>query len=238
MNVFFSLSDVIIRSCISVTVLFILTRLMGKKQISQLTFFDYAVGITIGSIASQLSVDSHISYINGITSLVVWALFAVILSFLSLKSNNISKLLNGTPTIIIQNGVLMEQEMRKSKFTIDDILEELRLNGVFDIADVDYAILETSGRVSVLLKPQKQQTTLGDLNIVIPPKGLTANLILDGKLQSENLKLIQIDEIWLKGELKKQGINSYSEVLLACTNKSKLLYVIPRDKDIKPLNVF
>ena len=230
----FSLYNIIIRSCVSVIVLFILTRLMGKKQISQLTFFDYVVGITIGSIAAQLSIDSQISYINGITSLIVWSLFAIIFSYLSLKSKIISNLLNGTPTIIIQNGVLMEREMRKCKFTIDDISEELRLNGVFD---VDYAILETSGRISVLLKPQKQQPTIGNLNIVIPPKGLTANLILEGKLQSQNLKMIDVDEIWLQNELKKQGINSYSEVLFACANKSKQLYLVPRDKDIKPFNV-
>lgn len=232
-----NLFDIIIRSCVSIVVLFILTRLMGKRQISQLNFFDYIVGITIGSIASKLSVEKNISFIDAIVSLSIWASFGIGFSFLSLKSYKISKLLNGKPAIIIQNGILMEKEMRKSMVTIDDTMEELRLNGIFDIADVDYAILEKRGRMSVLLKTQKQPTTLGDIGASTPPKGLTANLILDGKLQTENLKLMQIDEIWLQGQLKNQGIKSYSEVLFACANMSKQLYVIPRNQEIKPYNV-
>jgi uncharacterized membrane protein YcaP (DUF421 family) len=149
--------DIIIRSILSFIVLFILSRIMGKKHIANLTFFDYVVGISIGSIAASFAVDESIQYDQGIIALIVYAICPIAVLKLSLKGIVLRKILGSAPIVLIQKGELIEKSLRKSKFTVNDFLEECRLNGVFNICDIDYAILETSGKISILLKSEKRQ---------------------------------------------------------------------------------
>ena len=225
-----------LRSLISVSVLFVLTRIMGKKQISQLTFFDYVVGISIGSIAATFAVDDSIGYIKGITGMIIYALFPIVLSFISLKSYLGRKILDGTPTILIQNGKIVECGLKKTKMNVNDLIEECRLKNVFNIADVEFAILETSGKVSIQLKSQNQPLTPKDMNISTPYKGLCVNLIVDGKILDNHLKIINKDINWLNTELRKQGIKSPSEVLLAYLDSSDVLntYLKNSDSPVSP----
>ncbi|PKM77382.1 MAG: DUF421 domain-containing protein [Firmicutes bacterium HGW-Firmicutes-15] len=210
---------------------------MGKKQISQLTFFDYIVGITIGSIAASLSIDDHITYTHGLIGLVVWGSFPIIIAYLNLKNMRARRLLGGVSTIVIQNGTIVEANLRKERLHINDLLEELRIKGAFNIDDVESAILETNGQISVQMKADKQAVTPSDLNIAVRQQGLSANLIIDGKVMPDNLTLMGLSYEWLIGELKKSNINSPRQVMLACLNSSRDLHIYLKNQDIKTLTV-
>lgn len=232
-----NLLDVIIRSLVSVTLLFSLARLMGKKQIAQLTFFDYIVGISIGSIAAGFAIDSTISYTHGIAALIIYALFPIITSFISRKSIKGRTILGGTPTVLIQNGKLVENNLRKTKFQVNEILEECRMKGAFSLSDVEYALLETSGKVSIMLNPQKQSVTTADLHISVPAKTLAAELIIDGQILNRHLNLIGKDQSWLMTELSKQNIISPQDVLLAYLDTDGSFHVDRKNSDPVPFEV-
>ena len=212
-----------IKSIISVVILFVLARIMGKKQISQLSFFDYVSGISIGSIAANFAVDATVNYYKGITSLIVYALFPIALSYISLKSYKARKLLDGVPTILIQNGFIIEKNLIKTKMNIDDLLEECRTKDAFDISEVEYAILETSGKVNVLMKSANQPVTPKDMNLPTQYEGLCTNIIIDGKILLGHLHSAKKDKAWLITELKKQNINHYHKVLLGYLDSENTL---------------
>lgn len=228
--------DVIFRSGVSAILLFLLARLMGKKQIAQLTFFDYVFGISIGSIAGNISIEKNIPVIQGILSLIVWAVFPVAFSFISLKSFTIRKMLEGSPVILIQNGNIIEKNLFKSQLTINDLLEELRLKEVFNIAEVEFAIFETSGKLSVLVKPQFKPISVSEMNIVPKYKGLCANLIIDGKIMSKNLEISGKNEKWINTKLLEDKINLKNILLASLDIDDNLTYYL-RDKSIKVNNV-
>jgi len=217
--------DIFARSMISFVVLFLLAKLMGKKQISQLNFFDYAVGITIGSIAAAFSTDDRIKYSHGLIALVVWGFIPIAIAYLTLKSIHFRRFFGGIPALLIQNGKIIEHNLKKERFNVNDLLEELRIKGVFDITDVEFAILESNGKISLQLKSQKQPITPAILNIPTSYGGLSANLIIDGEIMYDNLRLVNLNEDWLNNELKKKQINSPKEVFLASLNSSGSLYI-------------
>lgn len=229
--------NISLRSIVSVCVLFALTRLMGKKQISQLSFFDYVVGITIGSIAANFAIDPEMPYEYAIISLVIYALFPIVVSFITLNTMAGRRILGGTPTILIQNGKLIEKNLKKSKYNVNDILEECRMKGAFSISDVEFAILETSGQVSVLLKARKQPLTPENMNIKVSGKGLSAELIIDGKIMHEHLALVKHDEKWLLEELNKMNIDSPKEVLLASLDSDGKINIDLKNQDVTPFDV-
>ncbi len=225
----------ILKSTVSVVMLFILTRIMGKKQLSQLTFFDYVVGISIGSIAADFAADSSINYAKGITGLIIYALFPIILSLISMKNYKARKLLDGKPTILVNNGQIVEKNLKKAKLTVNDVLEECRLKNAFNIADVEFAVLETSGKVSVELKSSERALTPKDMNIQTAYKGLCLIVIIDGEILDDHLQMIGKDQMWLKEELKKQNILDYKEVLLGYIDNNNQLIVQKKD-DLNPIN--
>lgn len=220
-----ALENIIARSLFSATVLFILTKAMGKKQISQLTLFDYVVGISIGSIAASISIDRRIVFSEGIISMVTWGIIPLLLSFISVHSIWGRRLLDGTPTILIQHGKIIEKNLRKAKLTINDLLEELRIKDVFNIADVEFALFETNGKISVLKQSDSKA------------QGLCANIIIDGKIMKNNLELINKNELWLMNELKKQSVFNVEEVLLACYDMNGCLNIDLKNQDPPIMNV-
>ncbi|HBK52651.1 MULTISPECIES: DUF421 domain-containing protein [Syntrophomonas] len=229
--------DIIFRNLIAVGILFLVTLVIGKKLISQLNFFDFIVGITIGSIAAALSVDKTITYSHGIISLLIWGLIPLVVAKIALADIRARRRLDGVPTLLVQNGKILEDNLKKEKYHVNDLLEELRLKGVFNIADLNFAILETSGQISVQLKPEKQPVTVSDLNLSATRQGLCANLIIDGKILYQHLKLVNRDEIWLREELKKQNIEDVGQVLLASMDGSGNLYIDVKDDQVKEFNV-
>jgi len=221
---------VLVRSIIGFFTLLVFARLLGKQQISQLTFFDYVLGITIGSIAASLSVDLTSRAWPHWVGLFTWAAIVFILQWISLKSPHAAKYLVGEPSIIIMNGQIMEDNMRKIRYTTSDLLEQLRDKGVFDLTQVAYAVLETNGQLSVLLKPEFQPATPSDLNINPQNVGLGVEVISNGVIIEENLKKVQLDRLWLKNQLEKQGIKYPSEVFLATYNPATGKFYIDKYK--------
>lgn len=216
---------VLVRSIIGFFTLLIMARILGKQQISQLTFFDYVLGITIGSIAATLSVDLSSRAWPHWVGLMVWALIVWALQWFTLKYRSAAKYIVGEPTVVIMNGQIMENAMRSIRYTLSDVLEQLRDKGVFDLKQVGFAVVETNGKVSVLLKPEYLPATPKDLNLATQPSGLSTELVYDGIIIEENLKQANVDQLWLKKELKKQNINHISEVFLASLDSSGGLYV-------------
>lgn len=229
--------DIIFRNLIAVGILFLLTLIIGKKLISQLNFFDFIVGITIGSIAAALSVDKTITYPHGILSLIIWGVIPLIVARIALANIPARRVLDGVPAILVQNGKILEHNLKKENYHVNDLLEELRLKGVFNIADVDFAILETSGQISVQLKAQKQAVTISDLNLPARYKGLSANLIIDGRILEQHLKLVNRDETWLRDELQKQNIRDINKVLLASLDTEGNIYIDAKEDQIRELDV-
>ena len=229
--------DILLRNLLSIGILFLMTIVIGKKMVSQLNFFDFIAGITIGSIAASLCIDKTISYRHGVTSLLIWGVLPLIVAKVSLASLPARRILDGEPAILVQNGKILEKNLRKQNYHVNDLLEELRLKGVFNIAEVEFAILETSGQISVLVKAEKQAVTRADMNIPANYQGLSANLIIDGQILYEHLRLLNKDESWLIDELRGQNIQSLQEVLLASLDSEGNLYVDIKNDQLKELNI-
>lgn len=170
--------------------------------------------------------------------MIIWALFPVVISTISVHSMSARRLLEGTPVVLIQNGKIIENNLKKSKLTVNDLLEELRVKSIFDIADVNYAILKNNGLLSVLLKSPKQPATSADLNIKSQESSVAANVIIDGELQRNNMVQMNISEAWLLNELRKNKFNSVSEVLLATCNTNHVLHVDRKNADPNDLKIF
>ncbi len=221
-----------IKTLVAAVYLYILTRLMGKKQISSLSPYDYVVGIAIGSVAADFSVEASINVWQGMVSLSIWAVFPVILALVSKKSYRARKLLDGTPSLLIHRGQFIEKNIRSSRLTVDDLLEELRVAGAFDPSDVEAAVFETGGRVSVLKKADRLPLTPRDMGQAPPGNGLCVNLVIDAKVIPEHLALIGRDEAWLREEARRQGFGDLREILLACVDVHSKLIVYRKGMDV------
>lgn len=224
---------VLVRAIIGFFSLLIFARILGKEQISQLTFFDYILGITIGSIASELTVDLSSRAWPHWVGLITWAALAYLMEIISLKWRYAAKYIEGEPAIVIMNGKIMENVLRKMKIRVSDIMMLLRNKDVFDLNEVDYAILEPNGQISVLKKPDHLPLTPKDMNISVSPTGISTELIYDGKIIEENLKQMNKDTKWLMKELKKHGIKDVSEAFLVTLNDAGSLYVDKYKDNIK-----
>ena len=216
---------ILLRSIAAFLLLFLMARLMGKKQISQLTFFDYCVGITIGSIAATMSVDQNVKALNGLMSLFVWGLFPILLSYLGMKSNAFSNLTDGKPTILIENGEILDKNMRKSLMNLNELMLLLREKNVFKVSEVEMAVLETNGELSILLKTDKQPVTASMLNIPVTREHGPNILIMDGKVMKRSMEKLGFTVEWLQEEIKKQGAQHVSDVFLAQLDSTGQLYV-------------
>lgn len=205
--------------------LLVMTRLMGKTQLSQLKFFDYIVGITIGSTASTLATNTETPVIAGVTSILVWAGLAIAIDFLTLKSIYIRKIIEGEPSVIIKNGKLMEEAMARAYYDLEAMMTQLRNKGIFDLSQVEEAVLETNGQLSVLVKSQHQPVTPEDLKLDTQYKGMPQILVVDGNIARHRLAELKLDENWLWEQLHNLGINDLSEVMVAQLDATGKLYV-------------
>jgi len=208
------------RSFFVLILMFFLFKLMGKKQVSQMNMFDYITGITIGSIAADISLDIEKSIAAGIICLLIYCLVAVVLSYLELKSVIMRKVINGTTTILIKNGKIMTENMTKNMITVDMLECEARVAGYFDLDEINMAILESNGKMSFMPKDKNKMVAKKDLGLVINDKGLVYNLIIDGKIMKDNLKLSGVDEKWITHELKIKG-KKISDILLMTINDNE-----------------
>lgn len=230
-----SLIDIFLRSIISLIVLFIIAELMGKKQISQCNLFDYIIGISIGSIAASLSVDDSIDYLYGVLSMIIYGGVAAFISYLTTKSITLRRFLTGVPCVIINNGKINYKNLKKSRLDINDLLQLSRESGYYDLSQINYCILEPSGRVSFLPKSKYQPVTVNDMKLKVSENSLCANLVIDGKIMLENIKQIGKSEEWLIARLTKLGYKDVSDILLVtCDNKEKLtVFIKDNSNDVK-----
>lgn len=215
--------EVVYRTFLSALTLFLLAKAMGRKQIGELNTFDYIIGITIGSIASEMTVNSDVSLINCIVAMAVLSLIGVLISYGTTKSMFLRRFFTGCPIILIENGKIIEKGLNKARFDINDLLQECRINGYFDISEIAYAVMEANGRISFLLKSKYTPVTLSDMKIKASKKGLCVNLIIDGNIMVEHLKNINKDSAWLLTRLENMGYSDYSNILLAsCDTKEQI----------------
>ena len=223
----------VVRGIIGFFTLLIFTRILGKQQVSQLTFFDYVVGITIGSTASSLTTDLTSRAWPHWVGLLTWTSLCFILQLITIKSKTAEKYLDGQPTIIISNGKILEKSMKKVRYTIGDLLAQLRDKGVFDLDTVAFAVLEKDGQLSILKKSECDLVTPRDLKLKTPPASIDYEVIYDGSIIQDNLTTINRGEKWLMHKLNKQGINDTSEVFLATYNASSGLHIDLYEDHIK-----
>ena len=205
-----------LRTLLGFSVLFFLTRVLGKKQLSQMTFFTYITGIALGNIAGDMVVHRDIKLIDGVTGLTLWAFLTLAIEYVALKSAKARILLDGEPSIIIKQGKINEKVMKSNKLNMDDLTMLLRIKNIFSITEVDYAILEPNGQLSVLKKVEFENVINKDTGIPLQPrKFMPSELVVDGSIVKKNLTELNLSEDWLMNELKKKGINRIADTFYA-----------------------
>jgi len=215
----------IVRTIFLYLIIVLVLRLMGKRQVGQLQPFELVIILMISELAAIPTQDLGVPLIEGLFPVIVLLLLGLTISQLSLKSEKARAIICGTPVIIINRGVILEEELRKLRYNLSDLLEQLRVKDVPNISDVEYAVLETNGQLSVIPKSNKRPVNPEDLNITPPFEGLPITLIMDGILQQHNLEKASITYAWLENELQKANIDKYSQVLIASIDSQGRLFL-------------
>jgi len=213
------------RTIILYIIVVIVMRIMGKRQIGQLQPFELAIAIMISDLAAVPMQNTGIPLLHGIIPILTLLLLQLLISFLSIKSLRARSIICGRPTILIERGRIVESALRKELYTISDLLEQLRINNFPNIADVDYAILETNGQLSVIPKSQKRPLNPEDMDIKTDYEGLPIDIILDGKVLTDNLKKSGKDYRWLEQALRSQNYEHPEQILFACLEPSGKLHL-------------
>ncbi|MBS4222026.1 DUF421 domain-containing protein [Lederbergia citrea] len=198
--------NIIIRSSILVFILFLLTKWLGKKQLSHLSFFEYIAGITIGSIAAEVSTGLETNFFHGIYSLLVWTAIPFFAGMLAIKSKKARNIIEGKSTVVIKDGKIQEETLTKEKYSVDELLELLRKKNAFQVADVEFAVLESNGDLNVLLKKEKQPLTPADLQMDVAPEKVPQTVILEGEIVDSALAASGFTRAWLDVELQKLNV--------------------------------
>jgi uncharacterized membrane protein YcaP (DUF421 family) len=204
------------------------TRLLGKTHVGQLTFYEYISGITIGSIAGTIiGSEPHELWLHYF-DLVIFVVLTYLLSVITENSRPLRKILDGSPTIVIENGRILEDAMGHMRYDLDELNSQLREQGIFDPSDVQYAIMETTGKLSVIQKASTQPVTRSDLNIQSPEATLPVEIILDGTVVEEGLQKKNLTLKWLTNELAKHNLSNISDVTYAVIDSKGNLFINPK----------
>lgn len=220
LNVFFA-------SIGSVVALFILTKIMGKREMSQLSMFDFIIGITIGSIAAEMATALEDDFMKPLTAMTVYAMFSVLISYINLKSITLRRFLYGKSLILLDNGEINDKNLKKARLDVSEFLTQCRNSGYFNIDNLQTVILEPNGKISFLPKSTDRPVTPNDLKLKPSEEKPAINVIIDGKILADNLEYSGNNEKWLYKKLKEQGIIKLTDVFLAtCSSKNELsIYV-------------
>lgn len=221
------------RALILYILVVIVMRIMGKRQIGQLQPFELVIAIMISELAAVPMQNTGIPLVNGIIPILTLLAIQLLISFLSIKSIRFRALICGKPTVLIENGIIRESALRKELYTLHDLLEQLRINNCPNISDVEYAILETNGQLSVIPKPQKKPLTPGDINIQPQAEGIALDLIIDGRIMGENLKIAGKDLKWLQSQLHTNNFSGPEDIFYACMDTAtQQVFFQPREKGV------
>lgn len=229
--------NVFYQSLFSIIALFILTKIMGYRQVAQFSMFDYINGITIGSIAAEMAIDLEGNFLKPLLAMAVYAVFVIILSKISQRSIPLRRLINGKAIMLYQNGTIYNENLKKAKMDVDEFLVECRVNGYFDLSQIESAVLEPNGKISFLPVTEDRPATPKDLGITPTQEEVFANVVIDGHILKENLKHVGKDQNWLNQQLDGQNIKKLEDVFLAICDKQGNFYAFPKmdhlvDKDI------
>lgn len=223
------MANIILRTVILFTSLLVMLRLMGKRQIGQLQPYEFAVMLISSNLVTIPMSDLATPLLWGIVPIYVLLVMGLILSELSLKSTFLRKFICGTPRVLIDRGIILEDALKAVRYTLNDLMEQLRSNDVFDVSDVYYAILETNGEISVILKSEGRTLQPKDMKVEVKQDEMNIALIMDGKAQKDNLKYIKKDMFWLKSKTQQ---TDFSDILLALYD-GRRLYIHYRNKKVK-----
>lgn len=230
--------EIVLRTILAIAFIFFLARLTGAKQISQLTFYDYIVGITAGSIAAQLSFDLEADILYCLIAILLFMLSSLFMAFLTNKSIGLRRLLTGRPVFLIAQGKLYYDGLKRAHFDVNDLTRELRSQGYFDINQINYAILETNGVVSVMPKAADRPATVSELSMKLPEDEILSDVIIDGKILKGNLKAYGKDRDWLMRELERQKVSDIKNVLLGTLSTDGTLNVYYKEQEDTKRTVF
>ena len=212
----------ILMSVLSAAAMFAIAKLSGHKQVAQLDFFDYISGITIGSVAAELATELEDPW-KPLTALAVYAGIAAVLRAITTKRQKSRKYINGTPTVILDNGKLYRENMKKAKLDLSEFMVMCRQAGYFNLCDIQTAVYEYDGRLSILPVSTARPATPSDLNLSPTQETLFTEVIMDGRILDENLKRMGLNIRWLQKRLKEQGYQSADEVFLGIRGKDHAL---------------
>lgn len=215
--------NILLRSFVLVIILFFLTKAVRKKHLSQLSIFDYMNGIVAGGIVAITTTRVE-NFLYGLIALFTWFAVPFLVDFLALKSKTIRDYTEGKSTVIIQDGKIMEENLKKTSFSADDLLQHLRGKDYFHVSDVEFALLEPTGKISVLPKTDKQPLTASDLHITLTPTKESQTVIMDGKILLEPLANLNLNPSWLQNELDKQNV-TIENVFLAQADSHGQLFI-------------
>ena len=225
---------IVIRTLILYAVVIFSLRIMGKRQIGELQPSELVVAIMISDLATVPMESINIPLITGIIPVFTLILAEVMLSFAGLKSRTVRKIIAGSPSVVIYDGVINERELARMRFNLDDLLEELRLMGFFDISDVGVAVLETSGKISVIPKDDARTAKVRDLQLKeVQREGLPCSIIIDGKLNQYELKRSGKSLDFIKSEIAKEGAGKISDVFILSIDPEGNVYIQMKEKAIK-----
>ena len=213
---------VILTSVLSAVALFIIAKILGHKQMSQLDFFDYITGITIGSIAAELATELE-DPLYPLIAMVLYGIITFLLNLITSKYPKTRKFINGTPTVFMKDGKIYRKNLKKAKVDLSEFMVMCRQEGYFNINDISTAIFEYNGRLTVLPKATKRPVNPSDMNLVPPPETINTEVIMDGRILEENLKRLGLDKNWLNKELLCQGHKSAKEIFLGLCDDTKEL---------------
>ena len=214
------LINIILTSVLSIAALFVITKLMGHKQVAQLDFFDYVSGITIGSIGAELATELEAPH-KPLTALAVYGLVSVILNLLARRIPRTRKYINGTPTILMDDGRLYRKNLKRAKLDLSEFMLLCREQGYFDLAQIQTAVFEHNGKLSVIPMAANRPVTPEDLQIAAKATHIGTEVIMDGRVMSENISRMKLDRAWLEGRIREQGYKDVKEILLGIYRKEE-----------------
>lgn len=228
MRVMMNIWELLIRSVLTIIILSVMTKISGAKQIAQMTFYDYIAGIVVGTLAGELTINHTVPIFYGVLSIMIFFLHSILLSFYSRKSITLRRILVGKPIFLIAKGLIQYDGLKQAKFDINLLLSQLRTQGYFDISEVQYAILEPEGSISIMPKDFARPPKSSDFSLPYQDDSLPANIIIDGKIMKHNLVPYGKDHAWLMEELNRQGYPDPKKITLATLSDSGILTILPK----------
>jgi uncharacterized membrane protein YcaP (DUF421 family) len=219
--------EIVVRTLVAIVVLFVAAKVMGKRQVSELSLFEYITGITVGSIAAYISLDLEANWYLGIVALGVWAFVALGIEYMQMKSKRFREIVDGKATVLVEKGQIKEEGLRKERLTIDEFMQQLRKKNVFHLADVEMAIMEASGDITVQLKKEHRPLTAKTLKLPVAPDPESQIVIMDGEILDESLAKLQLNRNWLMRKLRQRGM-APEDVFICQADSSGEVYIVAK----------